>query len=264
MSSPIHNFVIAPEYLVLAGACLIHNAAMNNCLRILVVEDNPDLAANMVDYLVERGHAVDAAGDGRTGLRLATGGRFDVILLDLILPGLDGISLCRKLREEACKTTPILMLTARDSIDDKIAGLEAGADDYLVKPFALREVAARVQALARRASQVRQQGRLTVADLEFDTDTYCVKRAGNVLDLSPIPLRLLEALMRASPRVLSREELERAAWGDTPPDSDALRAHLHILRNAVDKPFEQALLHTLRGLGWRIAPPATAGDDQKA
>jgi DNA-binding response OmpR family regulator len=233
-------------------------------LHILVIEDDPDLAANMVDYLGARGHAVDAAGDGRTGLRLATNGAFDVILLDLILPGMDGISLCRRLRQEAGKTTPILMLTARDSLDDKIAGLEAGADDYLVKPFALREVAARVQALARRASALRQHGRLIVADIDFDTATYRVTRAGSVLDLSPIPLRLLEALMRASPRVLSREELERAAWGDAPPDSDALRAHLHILRNAIDKPFAQPLLRTLRGLGWQIAPPDADRDGQKA
>ena len=111
---------------------------MDNSLRILVIEDNPDLAANMIDYLTARGHVVDAAGDGQTGLRLATTGDFDVILLDLILPRLDGISLCRRLREDAGKTTPVLMLTARDSLEDKIAGLEAGADDYLVKPFALR------------------------------------------------------------------------------------------------------------------------------
>ncbi|HTY04562.1 MAG TPA: response regulator transcription factor [Rhodocyclaceae bacterium] len=237
---------------------------MDKCLRILVIEDNPDLAANMIDYLVERGHAVDAAADGRTGLRLASQGSFDVILLDLILPGMDGISLCRKLRDETGSTTPVLILTARDSVDDKIAGLEAGADDYLVKPFALREVAARVQALVRRASAPSPRGPLAVGDLEFDTGTYRVTRAGKSLELSAIPLRLLEALMRASPRVLSREELERAAWGDAPPDSDALRAHLHILRSAIDRPFPTPLLHTLRGLGWKIAPGEAGGDDPQA
>ncbi len=231
---------------------------MDNSLRILVIEDNPDLAANMIDYLTARGHVVDAAGDGQTGLRLATTGDFDVILLDLILPRLDGISLCRRLREDAGKTTPVLMLTARDSLEDKIAGLEAGADDYLVKPFALREVDARVRALARRAGSAPARGRLTVADLAFDAATYRVVRDGMAIDLPPIPLRLLEALMRASPRVLSREELERAAWGDAPPDSDALRAHLHILRNAIDKPFRQPLLQTLRGIGWQLADPNAA------
>jgi DNA-binding response OmpR family regulator len=226
---------------------------MDRKLSILVVEDNPDLAANLIDYLGARGHIVDSAGDGNAGFRLASEREFDVILLDLILPGMDGITLCRRLREEAGRATPILMLTARDSLEDKITGLEAGADDYLVKPFALREVAARVRALARRTRASSPEVRLTVDELVFDTATYRVKRGEMIIELPPIPLRLLEALMRASPRVLSREELEKAAWGDSPPDSDALRAHLHILRNAIDRPFVRPLLHTLRGLGWQIA-----------
>ncbi len=227
---------------------------MNSPLKILVVEDDPDLAANLIDDLAARGHVVDAAGDGFTGLRLATRHGFDVIVLDIILPGLDGLALCRRLRGEG-DITPVRMLTARDTIEDKIAGLEAGADDYLVKPFALRELAARLQALARRATAAFGQGQLRVADLCFDPASLRISRAGVGLSLPPIPLRLLEALMRASPRVLAREELERAAWGDAPPDSDALRAHLHILRNIVDKPFSQPLIRTLRGFGWRLAPP---------
>lgn len=227
-------------------------------LKILVVEDNPDLAANLVDYLSARGHLVDAAGDGLTGLHLASTQDFDMILLDLILPGMDGISLCRHLRERAGKVTPILVLTARDTLDDKIAGLEAGADDYLVKPFAMREVAARIDALARRANATVTRGQLRVADLSFDTATYRVTRAGREVVLSPIPLRMLEALMRASPRVLGREELERAIWGDAPPDSDAVRTHLHLLRAAIDKPFPQPLVNTLRGIGWQIAAPEHA------
>jgi DNA-binding response OmpR family regulator len=228
---------------------------MDHPLSILVVEDNPDLAANLIDYLGARGHLVDAAGDGNLGFRLACERDFDVILLDLILPGIDGITLCRRLRQEAGRATPILMLTARDSLEDKITGLEAGADDYLVKPFALREVAARVHALSRRGRATAPL-RLSVGDLLFDTTTYRVSRRGTTIELPPIPLRLLEALMRDSPRVVSREELERAAWGDSPPDSDALRAHLHILRNAIDRPFDHALLHTLRGLGWQIVGDA--------
>jgi DNA-binding response OmpR family regulator len=230
---------------------------METSLRILVIEDDPDLAANLIDYLGARGHLVDAAADGLTGLRLAGTLEFDVILLDLILPGLDGVSLCRRLRQDHGRTTPILMLTARDSLDDKITGLEAGADDYLVKPFALREVLARIRALARRGRAAPARGQLQVGDLSYDTATYEVRRGGALVDLPPIPLRLLEALLRASPQVLSREELERAAWGDTPPDSDALRAHLHILRAAVDKPFGRPMLRTLRGLGWQL----TAADE---
>ena len=222
-------------------------------LKILVVEDNPDLAANLVDYLTAKGNLVDAAGDGIAGLHLASSQSFDVILLDLILPGLDGMALCRRLREEVGKATPILMLTARDTLDDKIAGLEAGADDYLVKPFALREVAARIQALVRRAQAAVAQGELCVADLCFDTATLRVTRAGRDIALPPIPLRMLEVLLRASPRVLGREEMEHAIWGDSPPDSDALRSHLHLLRAAIDKPFDRPLLRTLRGLGWQIA-----------
>ncbi len=232
---------------------------MNAPLDILVIEDNPDLAANLVDFLTARGHLVDAAGDGLTGLHLASSQNFDVILLDLILPGMDGIALCRRLREHAGKTTPILMLTARDTLDDKVIGLEAGADDYLVKPFALREVAARIQALARRAQAGVAQVELRVADLCFDTATLRVTRAGREINLPPIPLRMLETLLRASPRVLTRGEMERAIWRDAPPDSDALRSHLHLLRAAIDKPFPLPLLRTLRGLGWQIAAPEASG-----
>ena len=228
---------------------------MNIPLKVLVIEDDPDLAANLVDFLAARGHLVDAAGDGVTGLHLATTHSFDAILLDLILPGIDGITLCRRLRNEAGNTTPVLMLTARDTLEDKVAGLQAGADDYLVKPFALREVEARLHALARRANVSTLHGELRVADLSFDPRSLRIVRAGTVIILPPIPLRLLEALMRSSPKVLSRDDLERAAWGDAPPDSDALRAHLHILRNAIDRPFPLPLIRTLRGLGWQIVAP---------
>lgn len=225
---------------------------MDSALRILVVEDNLDLAANLVDFLEGRGHLADAAGDGVTGLKLAAANDYDIVVLDIMLPGIDGLELCRRLRGEVGKLTPILMLTARDATEDKIAGLEAGADDYVVKPFVLREVEARLKALARRAQAASPQQTLRVADLVYDTGTYRVSRGDTVVELPPIPLRILEALMRASPRVLSRDELERAIWGDLPPDSDALRAHMHILRSAVDKPFTRPLIRTLRGLGWQI------------
>jgi DNA-binding response OmpR family regulator len=229
---------------------------MDAPLRILVIEDNPDLAANLVDYLAAHGHLTEAAGDGISGLNLAAANDYDVILLDIMLPGLDGLALCRRLRQECGRSTPVLMLTARDTIEEKIAGLEAGADDYVVKPFVLREVAARIKALARRAQAGSPRQRLQVGDLCFDTATFDVTRAGSAIELPPIPLRLLESLMRASPRVLSRDDLVRAVWGDAPPDSDALRAHMHVLRNAIDKPFEKPLLRTLRGLGWQLAESA--------
>ncbi|MBS1173199.1 MAG: two component transcriptional regulator, winged helix family, partial [Proteobacteria bacterium] len=160
-------------------------------LRVLVIEDNRDLAANLVDFLAAKGHAVDAAGDGITGMHLAVANDYDAIVLDLVLPGMNGITLCRKLREEAGRQTPVLMLTARDSLDDKIVGLEAGADDYVVKPFALREVEARLKALVRRAQGGSRQQQLQVGDLGFDTGTYRVVRGSRSIDLPPIPLRIL-------------------------------------------------------------------------
>ena len=224
-------------------------------LHILVIEDNPDLAANVCDFLEAKGHVVDAAGDGITGLHLAVTKNYDAIVLDIILPGMDGLTLCRKFREEAKRTTPVLMLTARDALDDRVAGLECGADDYVLKPFALRELEARLKALVRRSKSGMTSSVLQVGDLTFDPALVQVRRGGRTINLPPTPLKLLETLMRAAPRVIKREQLERAVWGDTPPDSDALRSHMHTLRAAVDKPDEPALIHTLRGIGYRIAPP---------
>jgi DNA-binding response OmpR family regulator len=221
-------------------------------LRVLVIEDNLDLAANLLDYLGASGHIPDCATDGVEGLRMASGNEYDVILLDLTLPRLDGLALCCALREAGCPT-PVLMLTARDSLEDKIAGLESGADDYLVKPFSMREVEARIRVLARRGQPAALQRTLRVGDLAFDTEALKVTRAGRAIALPRIPLRLLERLMRASPRVVPRAELERAVWGDDPPDSDALRAHLHVLRTAIDRDAPRPLLHTMRGLGWKLA-----------
>ncbi|MFN3398214.1 MAG: response regulator transcription factor [Sulfurimicrobium sp.] len=221
-------------------------------MHILLVEDNRDLAQNIFDYFEAKGYTLDLAEDGISGLHLAASNPYDVIVLDLMLPGIDGLTLCRRLRE-AGKLTPVLMLTARDSLDDKIAGLEAGADDYVVKPFALREVNARLRALLRRTQALQGTALLRVGDLSFDPVTFRVTRGERTLDLPPIPRKILELLMRHAPRVMSREELERAIWGDSPPDSDALRAHLHILRNAVDKPAGVPLIKTLRGLGYQIS-----------
>ncbi len=221
-------------------------------LRILVIEDNPDLAANVCDFLEAKGHAADAAGDGVTGLHLAVTGDYDAIVLDIVLPGMDGLTLCRKFREEARRTTPVLMLTARDALDDRVAGLECGADDYLLKPFALRELEARLKALVRRSKSALTPSVLRVADLVFDPATFVARRGERVIQLPPTPLKLLETLMRASPRVVRREELERAVWGDAPPDSDALRSHMHTLRSAVDAAGEVTLIHTLRGVGYRL------------
>jgi len=220
---------------------------------ILLVEDNRSLSEMVGEYLESRGFGVDYAGDGLDGYRLAAENSYDVIVLDLMLPGLDGLAVCRKLREEARNDTPLLMLTARDTLDDKVDGLDAGADDYLVKPFEVRELEARIRTLLRRHRGSVARETYTVADLTLDTATLRVARAGQALNLTPIGLKLLTTLMRASPRVVSRQQLEREVWGDLLPDSDTLRSHLYTLRKAIDKPFDRPLLHTIAGAGYRLA-----------
>jgi DNA-binding response OmpR family regulator len=202
------------------------------------------------DHLEQQGHEVDYAADGVTGLHLAVTEDFDGIILDLMLPGMDGLDVCRRLRGDAGKSTPILMLTARDTLEDKVAGLDAGADDYLVKPFDLEELDARLRAMLRRAGGEVAAEALSVADLKVDTGTLEVRRQGQEIELTPIGLKLLIALMKASPKVLSRTALEKAVWGEVAPDSDALRSHLYNLRKAVDKPFDFPLLHNIPGMGY--------------
>ncbi len=223
-------------------------------MRLLVIEDNRDIAANLGDYLEDRGHTVDYAADGVTGLHLAVVNDFDAIVLDLNLPGIDGIEVCRKLRMEGRKQTPVLMLTARDSLESKLAGFESGADDYLVKPFALQEVEARLQVLARR-TKTNLSRTLSIADLEFNLDTLEVRRGGESIQLNPTALKILQALMEASPSVVTRNELETRVWGEELPDSDSLRVHIHGLRAAIDKPFPAALIQTRHGIGYRIVDP---------
>ena len=169
-----------------------------------------------------------------------------------MLPGLDGYQLCRRLREEARSSIPILMLTARDALEDRLQGLSAGADDYLVKPFALSELVARIEAILRR-SQGNRRRLLEVADLAYDLDMLSVTRAGVPIKLNPLGMKLLMILMQRSPAVVRREALEEALWGDDCPDSDSLRSHIHQLRQAIDKPFASALLHTVHGVGYRLA-----------
>ena len=221
--------------------------------NVLLIEDHRDIAEMIVEFLEQKGFAVDYAADGVTGLHLAVTNPYDVIVLDVMLPGLDGLAVCRKLRDEARNDTPLLMLTARDTLDDKITGLGAGADDYLVKPFEIRELEARIRTLLRRHRGATARETYTVGDLTLDTATFKVMRAGRSLTLTPIGLKLLTTLMRASPRVVSRQQLEREVWGDLLPDSDTLRSHLYTLRKIMDKPFDRPLLHTIAGAGYRLA-----------
>lgn len=220
-------------------------------MRILVIEDNRDILANVLDYLQLKGFSVDCAQDGLSGLHLATTAHYDLIVLDIMLPGIDGYQICKRLREDARSEVPILMLTARDALEDRLTGLRAGADDYLIKPFALSELVARIEAILRR-SQGGRKRQLKVADLVYDLDTLDITRAGQPLKLNPLAMKLLAILMQKSPAVVRREALEEALWGDNSPDSDSLRSHIHQLRQIIDKPFATPLLHTLHGVGYRL------------
>jgi len=227
-------------------------AAREQAMRILIIEDNADISASIYDYLEGRGHVMDAAPDGVTGLHFAVSNDYDVIILDLGLPGIDGLDVCRRLRKDARIGTPVLMLTARDTLEQKLAGFDSGADDYLVKPFALEELAARVQVLQERRRRNAAET-LRVADLTLDENQHRVTRCGKAINLNPIGFKILSYLMAESHRVVPRGEIEQAVWGDDPPDSDALRTHVSNLRNVVDKPFGKPLLHTIRGVGYRLA-----------
>lgn len=216
-------------------------------LTVLLVEDDLDLAETVVQFLELEGINCHHAANGMAGLQLAGEGQYHVLLLDLNLPRLDGLTLCQRLRS-AGDDTPILMLTARDSLDDKLDGFKAGTDDYLVKPFALKELVVRLKALAkRRSGQVRK---LRCGDLEMDLTNKTITRDNITLKVSPIGWRLLESLLRASPEVVSRQTLEEAVWGDDVPDSNSLKVHIFNLRKIIDTPFAEPLLHTVPGHGF--------------
>lgn len=221
-------------------------------IRVLIVEDNRDICENIAEYLEKHSYVVDFAFDGISAMYLALTNPFDVIVLDLMLPGMDGLSFCKKLRADAKVETPVLMLTARDTLDDKLKGFEAGADDYLVKPFALQELHARLQALCKR-SQGKTDNLLTVGDLTMNRSTLQVHRAGQRIDLTPAGMRLLQRLMEEAPSVVARDDLETLLWADERPDGDALRSHLYKLRQAIDRPFDSPLIHTVHRIGYRIA-----------
>lgn len=226
--------------------------------QILIVEDDQDLARNLVDYLNLRGYFTDHAPDGHTALGLLSEKVFDLVVLDLMLPGLDGMSICQRIRKDFSRQLPIVMLTAKDDVDTKIVAFDFGADDYVIKPVALRELEARIRALIRRAGQEGTTSLLTVGDLRFDTGTMRIERAGQHITMPPVPTKILALLMRHSPNVVHRMAIQKEIWGNEAGDNHAMIVHMHTLRNAVDKPFARQLIHTVRGFGYRIA------DDQSS
>ncbi len=217
---------------------------------ILLVEDHAELSATVGSFLELQGYVVDYASDGNMALALAEEQAFDAIILDVMLPGRSGIEVCQVLRQERRLATPILMLTARDALDDKMLGFDAGCDDYLVKPFDMPELVARIEALVRRERGL--AARYEVGPVMLDSDTLAVERDGQPLKLSRTGFDILRILLREAPKVVSRDTIERELWGDNVPDSDALRSHLYNLRQVVDKPFAEALIETLPGRGYRF------------
>jgi DNA-binding response OmpR family regulator len=221
-------------------------------LSILIVEDNAQLAANIYDYLEACGHSLDAAPDGVSGLNLAATREYDAIVLDWNLPRMDGLVL-RRLRSDEKKTVPVIMLTARDQLADKIDGFESGVDDYLVKPVALPELEIRLRSLvARLRRSIAPDHVLAVGDLSFNLRTLEVARGGRQVQLSRTSRHLLELLMRESPKVVARQRLEQVAWGEETPEIDLLRSHMYVLRRAIDQGSEPKLLHTISGVGYRL------------
>lgn len=219
-------------------------------LKLLSIEDQADVAANIWDYFQARGHRVDHAPDGTSGLRKAMAEAFDVIILDLGLPRLDGLLLCRMLRESG-RDVPVIMVTARDQLGDKLKGFAEGADDYLVKPFSLRELEARVNALvARRRADAAT--RTACCGLELDASAHVVRRDGKTIPLSRAQLIVLQCLVRAHPGVVHRATIAHALWGDDDGEAGAIHGHIHDLRSIIDRPFGSTLIKTVHGVGYRI------------
>lgn len=218
-------------------------------LRVLLVEDQHDIAANIWDFLERRGHEVDHCADGAAGLARARQGGFDAIVLDLGLPKLDGLDLCRALRD-AGHGVPVLMLTARDTLEDIVRGFEHGADDYMVKPFALKELDARLHALHRRAKPAAPSTQTAL--LAYDAGTMTAVREGKRIPLTRLQGRLLATLLEHAPRIVPHERLLRAAWGNEPPDIGALHTQMYELRALIDKPFDTQVIRSVRGVGYQV------------
>jgi two-component system, OmpR family, response regulator len=225
--------------------------------KILVIEDDADTRAFIAKGLGEHGHVVDDSSDGRDGLFMASDGSYDLIILDRMLPVLDGLGVLKALRA-ADIATPVLILSALASVDDRIAGLESGSDDYLVKPFAFSELLARVNALLRRAdgkSSGAAETRLTVGDLDIDLLSRIVRRAGKAIDLKPREYALLEYFARNADRVVTRTMLLEQVWDyHFDPATNVIDVHVSRLRRKLDDGFDATMLHTVRGAGYRLAP----------
>lgn len=218
-------------------------------LKVLLVEDDLDLATALIDYMQLEGIECDFAADGLVGYNLITSYQYDVIILDLNLPKIAGLDVCRRIREQGIET-PVLMLTARDTLDDKLQGFHHGADDYLVKPFAMQELMVRMLVLSKRRSG--QATKLRIGELELDLSLRKARRYGQELKLSPISIKILELLMREYPSVVTREKIIQMIWGEAQPDSNSLKVHMFNLRKQIDQEGWSAMVQTVPGFGFSI------------
>lgn len=221
-------------------------------MLVLLVEDHRLLAETLSDYLATESIEVDYASNGTQGLELARNQPFDAIILDVNLPGMDGFTICRELRQTYKIDTPVLMLTARDQLQDKLTGFEHGADDYLVKPFENQELVVRLKALVKRHRGQVTTKQLTVGDLVLDVGSQQITRAGQLVEVSPTCFRILKILVREYPQVVTREAIEQELWGSDVPDTDVLRSHIYNLRKGVDQPFDKPIIQTVKGVGLRL------------
>ncbi|NRD74363.1 response regulator transcription factor [Shewanella sp. VB17] len=220
-------------------------------MKVLIVEDNHNVSETIADYLELEGVVIDCAYHGESAIKLVSDNYYDVIIMDIMMPKLDGISTVKKLRQELFCPTPILFLTAKDHLDDKVAAFNAGGDDYLLKPFAMQELSLRLHALSNRGPR-RDVGLLSYADIVIDTSTDKVSREGLAIKLSRTQFKILSLLLKNAPTIVSRKEITQVLWGDESPDSDSLRSHVYGLRTALDRGFTESRLETLHGQGYRI------------
>ncbi|WP_413111403.1 response regulator transcription factor [Thaumasiovibrio sp. DFM-14] len=220
-------------------------------MKVLIVEDNQQVTETLADFLEVEGIDVDCAYNGYSAIALVQQHHYDVIIMDIMMPKLDGILATQRLRKEMRCQIPILFLSAKDGLQDKQAAFDAGGDDYLIKPFAMAELLMRLHALNKRGPQ-RDLAQLTFGDLQLDTLTHRVTRANSPLKLSHIQFKILQLLMQKAPGIVTRSEIIHDVWNDQPPSSDALRSHIYGLRNAIDKDYPITYLETLHGKGYRL------------
>ena len=223
-------------------------------MKVLFIEDNDTIARQVGEFLANHRWNVDFAHNARLGIELALAHFYDVILLDLNLPDLDGLAVCEQIKAHSEVTPPILILTARDSFESKAAGFRHGADDYLTKPFDLRELVLRCEALARRHA-LHQPKMLTLGDLELDLRTKTATRQKIPLELTSVGFRVLELLVKCYPEPASRSYITHQLWGENPPESDALKSHIYALRKALDKPFSYSMIKTVMNAGFKLELP---------